>query len=229
MTESVSRYNSSVFSLSLSCTPRSRQKEPPVTPEVRKDRQPRAGLCGLPPVPSCTEQPIAGALRPQVQEGQEELQLQVRAPPRGAVCFLSENLKHPEPLAHLSPLLQRQYLHICSVYRPLISQRLPWSLRRAFNFQRHNRKCHLLPFDRFTHGAQRQPNVNFTLYEKKGTSRWGSGSSGLGCRGEGCRGTWVFSSPRLPLALPLLNHSAWASRTDKQVACLIVNKKSYCL
>ncbi|XP_056878848.1 hepatocyte growth factor a isoform X1 [Takifugu flavidus] len=38
---------------------------------------------------------------------------------------------------------------------------------RAFNFQRHNRKCHLLPFDRFTHGAQRQPNVNFTLYEKK--------------------------------------------------------------
>ncbi|TKS90811.1 Hepatocyte growth factor Hepatopoietin-A [Collichthys lucidus] len=39
---------------------------------------------------------------------------------------------------------------------------------RAFNFQRHNRKCHLLPFDRFTHGAQKQANVNFTLYEKKG-------------------------------------------------------------
>ncbi|KAG8005603.1 Hepatocyte growth factor [Nibea albiflora] len=38
---------------------------------------------------------------------------------------------------------------------------------RAFNFQRHNRKCHLLPFDRFTHGAQKQANVNFTLYEKK--------------------------------------------------------------
>ncbi|XP_075886240.1 hepatocyte growth factor a [Nelusetta ayraudi] len=38
---------------------------------------------------------------------------------------------------------------------------------RAFNFHRHNRKCHLLPFDRFSHGAQRQPSVNFTLYEKK--------------------------------------------------------------
>ncbi|XP_068163054.1 hepatocyte growth factor-like [Antennarius striatus] len=38
---------------------------------------------------------------------------------------------------------------------------------RAFNFQRHNRKCHLLPFDRLTHGVQRQANVNFTLYEKK--------------------------------------------------------------
>lgn len=39
---------------------------------------------------------------------------------------------------------------------------------RAFNFQRHSRKCHLLPFDRFTHGVQKQANVNFTLYEKKG-------------------------------------------------------------
>uniref|UniRef100_A0A673BG26 Hepatocyte growth factor a n=1 Tax=Sphaeramia orbicularis TaxID=375764 RepID=A0A673BG26_9TELE len=38
---------------------------------------------------------------------------------------------------------------------------------RAFNFQKHNRKCHLLPFDRFTHGVQKQANVNFTLYEKK--------------------------------------------------------------
>nr|XP_054595709.1 hepatocyte growth factor a isoform X2 [Nothobranchius furzeri] len=38
---------------------------------------------------------------------------------------------------------------------------------RAFNFQRHNRKCHLLPFDRFTHGVQKQANINFTLYEKK--------------------------------------------------------------
>lgn len=38
---------------------------------------------------------------------------------------------------------------------------------RAFNFQRHDRKCHLLPFDRFTHGVQKQANVNFTLYEKK--------------------------------------------------------------
>ncbi|XP_016532822.1 hepatocyte growth factor a isoform X1 [Poecilia formosa] len=38
---------------------------------------------------------------------------------------------------------------------------------RAFNFQKDNRKCHLLPFDRFTHGAQKQANINFTLCEKK--------------------------------------------------------------
>ncbi|KAM6896809.1 hepatocyte growth factor-like [Lycodopsis pacificus] len=38
---------------------------------------------------------------------------------------------------------------------------------RAFNFHRHNRKCHLLPFDRFTHGVQKQASVNFTLYENK--------------------------------------------------------------
>uniref|UniRef100_A0A8C5HD14 Hepatocyte growth factor-like n=1 Tax=Gouania willdenowi TaxID=441366 RepID=A0A8C5HD14_GOUWI len=38
---------------------------------------------------------------------------------------------------------------------------------RAFNFQKHNRKCHLLPFDRFTHGVLKQANINFTLYEKK--------------------------------------------------------------
>ncbi|CAG01898.1 unnamed protein product [Tetraodon nigroviridis] len=47
---------------------------------------------------------------------------------------------------------------------------------RAFNFQRHNKRCHLLPFDRFTHGAQRQPNASFTLYEKKGVKgRWRPG------------------------------------------------------
>lgn len=39
---------------------------------------------------------------------------------------------------------------------------------RAFNFQRHTRKCYLLPFDRFTRGVQKQADVNFTLYEKKG-------------------------------------------------------------
>ncbi|XP_040031192.2 hepatocyte growth factor a isoform X1 [Gasterosteus aculeatus] len=38
---------------------------------------------------------------------------------------------------------------------------------RAFNFQRHTRKCYLLPFDRFTRGVQKQADVNFTLYEKK--------------------------------------------------------------
>lgn len=128
-----------------------------------------------------------------------------------------------------------------TVYRRLISQPLPWSLCRAFNFQRHSRKCHLLPFDRFSHGAQRQPNANFTLYEKKGRRRrQGGASSGLRCRGGGGGGGGF--SPRVfgfsleiinrcvpPLALPLLNHSLGPSRMDKQAACLIVNNKSYCL
>ncbi|MEQ2271692.1 hypothetical protein XENORESO_007837, partial [Xenotaenia resolanae] len=38
---------------------------------------------------------------------------------------------------------------------------------RAFNYQRHSKECHLLPFDRFTLGVQKQANINFTLYEKK--------------------------------------------------------------
>ncbi|XP_055087883.1 hepatocyte growth factor a isoform X2 [Periophthalmus magnuspinnatus] len=38
---------------------------------------------------------------------------------------------------------------------------------RAFNFQRHSQKCHLLPFDRFGTDVQKQSNSNFTLYEKK--------------------------------------------------------------
>uniref|UniRef100_A0A3Q1CEN8 Hepatopoietin-A n=1 Tax=Amphiprion ocellaris TaxID=80972 RepID=A0A3Q1CEN8_AMPOC len=59
------------------------------------------------------------------------------------------------------------YLHIFAVYHLFISQLLPVCFDRAFNFQRHNRKCHLLPFDRFTHGVQKQANINFTLYEKK--------------------------------------------------------------
>uniref|UniRef100_A0A8C9Y544 Hepatocyte growth factor a n=1 Tax=Sander lucioperca TaxID=283035 RepID=A0A8C9Y544_SANLU len=58
-------------------------------------------------------------------------------------------------------------IYIFVVYRLFISQLLPVCFYRAFNFQRHNRKCHLLPFDRFTHGVQKQANVNFTLYEKK--------------------------------------------------------------
>ncbi|CAL8318428.1 unnamed protein product [Lota lota] len=38
---------------------------------------------------------------------------------------------------------------------------------RAFNFEKRNRTCHLLPFDRLSPGAQIQANVNFTLYERK--------------------------------------------------------------
>lgn len=55
------------------------------------------------------------------------------------------------------------------VHLPITS---PRCFHRAFNFQQHDRKCHLLPFDRFTHGVQTQANINFTLYEKKG--KWHS-------------------------------------------------------
>lgn len=182
MTESSSHNNKLGFSDFWSS--RSRQKESSVATEVRKVRQSRTGLRRLPSAPSCTDQPIAGTLRPQVQEGQEELQLQVSATP--AVCHLSGLPQQPGALPRPSPPLQGQYLHIFAVYRRVISQRLPRSLRRAFNFQRHNRKCHLLPFDRFANGAQRQPNVNFTLYEKKGRGPPGSGAEAVGQGGAGC-------------------------------------------
>lgn len=127
-------------------------------------------------------------------------------------------------------------LHLLGSSLSGVPQRRPWSLRRAFNFQRHSRKCHLLPFDRFSHGAQRQPNASFTLYEKKGTRRLGGASAGLRCRGDGGEGgrvqlqsVWFFSRDNKcrgpPLALPLLNNSPGPSRTDKQAARFIVNKK----
>ncbi len=103
-----------------------------------------------------------------MQEGQEKFQLQV-----SCICFLCfPELQHMgsswlRSLRSSSPVWT-QYLHILLVYHLLISGLLPVCFCRAFNFQRHNRKCHLLPFDRFTHGVQKQANVNFTLYEKKG-------------------------------------------------------------
>ncbi|KAA0721061.1 Hepatocyte growth factor Hepatopoietin-A [Triplophysa tibetana] len=38
---------------------------------------------------------------------------------------------------------------------------------RAFYFDQFNRKCHLLPFDRFSEGAQKERKPNYDLYEKK--------------------------------------------------------------
>lgn len=98
---------------SVLCASRSRQKEPSVATEVRKVRQPRAGLRRLPSVPSCTDQPVAGTLRPQVQEGQEELQLQVKA--THAVCFLLEYLKNLERRL-VSPLLCIDSIYIFSLF-----------------------------------------------------------------------------------------------------------------
>lgn len=61
------------------------------------------------------------------------------------------------------------YLHIfCCLSCGHLSTASPVCVCRAFNFQKANRKCYLLPFDRFTHGAQKQANINFTLCEKKG-------------------------------------------------------------
>lgn len=74
---------------------------------------------------------------------------------KSATCFVECHFAFPV------------FTYFC-VYQLFISQLLPVCFYRAFNFQRHNRKCHLLPFDRFTHGVQKQPNTNFTLYEKKG-------------------------------------------------------------
>lgn len=39
---------------------------------------------------------------------------------------------------------------------------------RAFYFDHINRKCHLLPFNRFSEGAKRERKPNYDLYEKKG-------------------------------------------------------------
>lgn len=88
----------------------------------------------------------------------------------GNFHFVGLSLRKAYSLVPLTPPAWTQYLHI-SVHHFFISPLLPVCFYRAFNFQRHNRKCHLLPFDRFTHGVQKQANVNFTLYEKKGKCR----------------------------------------------------------
>lgn len=87
------------------------------------------------------------------------------------LCPVSEAKCVLISLSLLCSRIEAQYLHIFVVYHWVISQLLPVCSCRAFNFQRHNRKCHLLPFDRFTHGVKKVANVNFTLYEKKGECR----------------------------------------------------------
>ncbi|RXN17807.1 hepatocyte growth factor-like protein [Labeo rohita] len=41
------------------------------------------------------------------------------------------------------------------------------TLQRAFHFDHINKKCHFLPFDRFSEGAKRERKPNYDLYEKK--------------------------------------------------------------
>lgn len=69
-------------------------------------------------------------------------------------------------------LLSFWYLHIFLVLSVVYLSTTSWVFFRAFNFQRHSKKCHLLPFDRFTNNVQKQASINFTLYEKKG--KWQS-------------------------------------------------------
>ncbi|XP_055761631.1 hepatocyte growth factor-like [Salvelinus fontinalis] len=55
---------------------------------------------------------------------------------------------------------------------------------RAFYFDHQNRKCHLLPFDRFMDGAHREHRVNFDLYEKKDYVRECIIGSGVNYKGR---------------------------------------------
>ncbi|KAM6985866.1 hepatocyte growth factor a [Aplochiton taeniatus] len=58
-------------------------------------------------------------------------------------------------------------------------------LCRAFNFEPHNKKCHLLPYDSLSPGAQAEPHLNFSLYQNKDYVREcivGSGESYRGRR-----------------------------------------------
>lgn len=147
------------------------QKEPPLVAEVREDGEPHAGVRRLSSAPFVTQQPVDRTLRPQVQEGQEELPLQVNRFPLFAHHKLNPQRNLSVAMFPLTPpFLPRRPIYIFWVFIARSSlKRLPlFCIYRAFNFQRHNRKCHLLPFDRFTHGVQKQANVNFTLYEKKG-------------------------------------------------------------
>uniref|UniRef100_A0A3P8X7I2 Hepatocyte growth factor n=1 Tax=Esox lucius TaxID=8010 RepID=A0A3P8X7I2_ESOLU len=55
---------------------------------------------------------------------------------------------------------------------------------RAFFFDHQNRKCHLLPFDRFMDGVQKEHRVNFDLYEKKDYVRECIIGSGVNYKGR---------------------------------------------
>lgn len=110
---SSSHYNTVIFS--VSCSSRSVQEESPVATEVRKVRQSSAALRRLPPVSPRTAQPIAGALRPQVQEGQEELPLQVSV---DEGCLFSGGI--PE-CCLASPLCRGSCIYIFSLFIPGLS------------------------------------------------------------------------------------------------------------
>ncbi|XP_051974685.1 hepatocyte growth factor-like [Xyrauchen texanus] len=55
---------------------------------------------------------------------------------------------------------------------------------RAFYFDHINRKCHMLPFDHFSEGAQRERKTNCDLYEKKDYVRECITGSGVNYKGR---------------------------------------------
>uniref|UniRef100_A0A8B9K9C5 Hepatocyte growth factor n=1 Tax=Astyanax mexicanus TaxID=7994 RepID=A0A8B9K9C5_ASTMX len=61
---------------------------------------------------------------------------------------------------------------------------LPFSLCRAFNYDHINGTCHLLSFDRFTEGAQKERRANHDLYEKKDYVRECIVGSGVNYKGR---------------------------------------------
>lgn len=78
----------------------------PLPAEVREDGEARAALRRLPSAAAGADQPIAGALRPQVQEGQEELHLQVRS----RVFFFSRLAPNSPPSPPPLGLPQKSFL-----------------------------------------------------------------------------------------------------------------------
>lgn len=139
--------------------------------EVREDGEPCSGLHRLSSDAAGAKEPLAGALRPKVHEAEEKIQLQVSHIRLhfSEVCWFLRNhvLPHPPPPPLSFWISHSIYIFLLFIIRSSFND-FPCAPDRAFNFQRHNRKCHLLPFDRFTHGVQKQANINFTLYEKKG-------------------------------------------------------------
>lgn len=90
------------------------QEDSSVVTEVWKDRESQAGLHRLSSAPSGTSLPIAGTLRPQVQEGQEKLHLQVRS----YFFFLPWNPESNAPLIPPLPLCSRSiYIFLLFIIR----------------------------------------------------------------------------------------------------------------
>lgn len=217
--------------MSVSCSSRSVQEESPVATEVRKVRQSGAALCGLPPVPPRTTQPIARTLRPQVQEGQEELPLPVSV---DVGCLFSGG--NPERCL-ASPLRCGSRIYIFSLF--IIGSSLNGFPRLSTGLSTSSgttegATCFPLTVSPTVRRGSPTPAsrcmkkkvhaVRVGGFARAQVQRWWRGR-----RRVRLRGVWSFSGDNKcrvpPFTLPLLNHSPGPSRMDKQAAHLIVNKK----